>query len=55
MKKQNWDISFDMHVSKYREIDPAEASQRTNLEFETEQSRFRLSTLGYVLRRMAGI
>ena len=49
MEKQNWDISYDMHLSKYNEIDPVEATARTGLEFETKQSRFKLETLGYTL------
>ena len=46
MEKQNWDISFEMHLDKYREIDPAEATKRTNLFFDKESSRFTLHTLG---------
>ena len=49
MEKQNWDISYDMHLDKYREIDPAEVTARTGLEFDSESSRFKLSTLGYDL------
>jgi len=49
MEKQNWDISFDMHLEKYRETDPAEAAGRTNLPFDTENSRFTLHSLGHRL------
>ena len=49
MKKQNWEISFDMHLSKFREIDPVEAAERTNIEFDPEHSRFTLITLGHKL------
>jgi len=49
MDKQNWDISFDMHLEKYREIDPFEAAERTNLEYDTEHSRFTLHALGHRL------
>jgi len=49
MEKQNWDISFDMHLAKYRGIDPAEAAVRTNLAFDAALSRFELSTLGFDL------
>jgi len=49
MEKQNWDISFEMHLDKFREIDPAEATKRTNLVFEPERSRFSLHTLGHQL------
>jgi len=49
MEKQNWDISFDMHLEKYREIDPFEAAERTNLEYDPEHSRFTLHALGYQL------
>ena len=49
MEKQNWDISYDMHLSKYREIDPVEAATRTGFKFDSELSRFRLTTLGYEL------
>ena len=49
MEKQNWDISYDMHLSKYREIDPVEATSRTGLEFDSVSSRFKLETLGYTL------
>ena len=49
MKKQNWEISFDIHLDKFREIDPVEAAARTNLDFDPGLSRFTLSTLGYEL------
>jgi len=49
MKKQNWEISFDHHLEKYREIDPYEASARTNIEYETDNSRFIIKTLGHTL------
>jgi len=49
MKKQNWEISYDIHLEKYRELDPAEASQRTGLEFDPEHSRFIMEVLGYKL------
>jgi len=49
MEKQNWDISFDMHLKKYGEIDPYEAAKRTNLVFEPEWSRFSLHVLGHRL------
>jgi len=49
MEKQNWDISFDMHLKKYSEIDPAEATKRTNITFEPERSRFAMHTLGHLL------
>ena len=49
MKKQNWEISYDMHLLRYREIDPAEAAARTGLEFDSGLSRFTLSTLGHML------
>ena len=49
MEKQNWDISYDMHLAKYRDIDPEEAGKRAGLEFDKNQSCFRLSTLGYNL------
>jgi len=49
MKKQNWEISYDLHLDKYRELDPAEAAERTNLEFDAEQSRFILDALGFKL------
>jgi len=49
MKKQNWEISFDHHLQKYREIDPAEAVARTGLEFDVKQSHFTLNLLGHTL------
>ena len=49
MEKQNWEISFEMHLKKYSEIDPAETAKRTNLEFDPDQSRFTLHTLGHRL------
>jgi len=49
MNKQNWDIAFDMHLAKYREINPAEAAERTNLEFDSKLSRFKICLLGYEL------
>ena len=48
-KKENWEISFDIHLERYRNIDPAEASKRTAIEFEPELSRFKFSVLGYDL------
>ena len=49
MEKQNWDISYDMHLEKYRDIDPAEASKRCGLEFDAGLSRFMFSALGFDL------
>jgi len=49
MKKQNWDISFDLHLAKYREIDPIEAAMRTNLEYDPGLSRFCIKALGHEL------
>jgi len=49
MEKQNWDISYDMHLAKFRDIDPAEVTERTSIEFDSELSRFKLQTLGYEL------
>jgi len=48
-EKKNWDISFDIHLIKYSEIDPIEASKRTNIPFDSELSRFTLVALGYKL------
>ena len=49
MEKQNWDISFDMHLAKYRDIDPMEAAARTNLEYDSGLSRFYIKVLGHEL------
>jgi len=49
MTKQNWDISYDMHLDKYRKINPKEASERTCLEFDSGKSHFKLTCLGYEL------
>jgi len=49
MSKSNWEISFDLHLDKYRELDPAEAALRTGLEFDRELSRFEVSVLGHRL------
>jgi len=49
MEKQNWDIAYDIHLSKYRDIDPAEAANRTNLGYDPELSRFKIKTLGHEL------
>ena len=48
-EKQNWDISFDMHLKKYSEIDPVKAAERTNVKFDETQSRFALHALGHRL------
>ena len=48
-EKKNWDISFDMHLAKYSEIDPVEAAERTNIAFDSELSRFTLDVLGFKL------
>jgi len=47
--KDNWEISFEHHLKKYSEIDPAEASQRTNIKFDKEHSHFSFDVLGYRL------
>jgi len=49
MEKQNWEISFEYHLEKYREIDPREASARTNIEYDNNNSRFTIKTLGHKL------
>ena len=49
MDKSNWDISFDHHLLKFRELDPIEAAGRTGLEFDPVLSRFTLRLLGYKL------
>ena len=48
-KKQNWEISFEYHLNKYRALDPYEASVRSGVEFDPEHSRFILHSLGYRL------
>jgi len=45
--KQNWEISFEHHLNKYGEVSPAEASERTGLKFDKEQSRFTIDVLGH--------
>ena len=45
--KQNWEVSFEYHLKKYSEIDPVEASARTGLELNKEQSCFTIDVLGY--------
>ena len=49
MEKSNWEISYDHHLDRYREIDPMEAAERTGLEFDPGLSRFSMSVLGYKL------
>jgi len=49
MEKKNWEISFDIHLQKYRELDPQEASARTNIQFNHDNSRFTITILGYEL------
>ena len=49
MEKSNWEISFEYHLDKYREIDPLEAAERTNLIFDPGKSRFTLQILGHTL------
>jgi hypothetical protein len=49
MEKQNWDISMDMHIDKFRKIDPVDAAKRTNIEFDAKHSRFILFALGHQL------
>jgi len=46
MEKQNWEISFDIHLSKFRAIDPEETAVRTNIEYIAEQSHFSFDVLG---------
>ena len=48
-KKKNWDISFEHHLKLYREIDPAEASARCGLPFDTELSRFTINSLNHTV------
>jgi len=47
--KQNWEVSFEYHLNKYSELNPDEASLRTNLEFDKAKSCFYLDALGYKL------
>jgi len=49
MEKTNWEISFEYHLEEYRNIDPQEASARTNIEYDQTHSRFTLNTLGHTL------
>ena len=49
MNKQNWEISYEHHLKKYSELDPSEASARSGLDFDFEQSRFTLSFLNHKL------
>jgi len=49
MEKSNWDVSFELHIDKYREIDPLEAAARTGIEFDKGLSRFTLCALGHTL------
>jgi len=49
MEKTNWEISYDIHLEKYSQLDPEETTKRTGIEFDTEQSRFKLETLGHHL------
>jgi len=49
MEKSNWEITFEQHLEKYRDIDPYEAAQRTNIAYNPETSRFTLNILGYEL------
>ena len=49
MEKSNWEISFEYHLEEYRKVDPCEASTRTSIEFDSENSRFTLYTLGHKL------
>jgi len=49
MEKKNWDISYDYHLEKYREIDPHEAAIRSGVDYDAKHSRFTLKTLGHTL------
>ena len=49
MEKTNWEISYEHHLKEYSKIVPTEATKRTNIEFEAEQKRFKLVTLGQTL------
>ena len=49
MEKSNWEISFEYHLDNYREIDPLEATERTNLVYDSGTSRFTLQILGHTL------
>jgi len=46
---KNREVSFEYHLKKYSGIDPMEASQRTNAQFDTKLSRFSIDVLGYRL------
>jgi len=48
-KKQNWEISFEHHLNKYRALDPFEAAVRSGVVYDPEHSRFILHALGYRL------
>jgi len=49
MKKQNQEASLDYYIPRFRELNPSEAAERTNLAFDHESSRFILNALGHVL------
>ena len=45
----NWEIAFKNHLIKFSKLDPHEAAERTNLEFDSGLSRFTLEVLGHRL------
>jgi len=47
--KSNWEISFDYHLQRYSEINPAEVTERTGIEFDSTLSRFVFDVLGFHL------
>ena len=49
MEKTNWEKSFEIHLEKYSQLDPVEATKRTGIEFDEKTKRFKLETLGYTL------
>ncbi|MCL2821054.1 MAG: DUF3786 domain-containing protein [Oscillospiraceae bacterium] len=47
--KQNWEISFEYHLDRFRKIDPEEASRRTGILFYPEKSCFTFNVFGFPL------
>ena len=48
-KRENWEVSFEMHLDRFREIEPAEAVLRSGVVFDEERSRFVVELLGHRL------
>jgi len=47
--QSNWDISYEKHLERFREVVPEEVFLRTNIKFDQKANHFVLNIFGYKL------